>query len=189
METGADKYRGTRADRPDLDWSQIRETVLMLEAMAGLVMAAMRDSDNSVAVLASSFSTIAQQSFTMSEAVEALPNTPELAAQKSLLVSSMSEMRSMINESVVAFQFYDRLVQRLAHVVQGQADFAEIVGDKSQLYNPDAWLGLHERMRKSFSMQEEHLLLEAVLKGVPVDQAISHYLSVLQEQNNEIELF
>lgn len=189
MDIDADEYRGTRAHRPDLDWSQIRESVLMMEVMAGLVMAAMRDSDNSVAVLASNFSTIAQHSFTVSEAVDALPETPELAAQKALLVGSMGEMRSMINDSVVAFQFYDRLVQRLAHVVQGQSDFAEIVGDKSQLYNPDAWLALHGRMRKSFSMQEEHLLLDGVLKGMPVDQAISQYMSVLAEQDNEIELF
>lgn len=184
-----DDYRGTRAHRPDLDWSQIRESVLMLELMAGLVRAAMRDSDNSVAELAISFSTIADHTFTLSEAIDKLPDTPGVGEQKATLSASMTEMRSMLNRAIVAFQFYDRLVQRLSHVVDGQADFAEIVGNPRQLYDPQAWLNLHERIRKSFSMQEEHMLLDAVLKGAPVEQAISAYLKHLQAQDNEIELF
>ncbi|GAA5159317.1 hypothetical protein [Viridibacterium curvum] len=182
-------YRGTRAHRPDLDWSQIKESVLMLELMAGLVRAAMRDSENSVTELATSFSAIADHTFALSEVIEKLPDTPEVSEHKATLGGSMSEMRNMLNRAIVAFQFYDRLVQRLSHVVDGQADFAEIVGDPRKLYNPEAWLSLHERIRKSFSMQEEHTLLEAVLKGVAVEQAISDYLKLLHEQNNEIELF
>jgi len=182
-------YRGTRAHRPDLDWSQIRETVLMLELMAGQVMAAMRDSDSSVAVLATSFTAIAEHSSNVAEAVSKLPDTPELAEQKSALTDTSRELQGMINQAVVAFQFYDRLVQRLSHVVQGQADFAEIVGDQGKLYNPASWLSLHDRIRKSFSMQEEHSLLDAVLQGMPVEQAIANYMQTLQEQDNEVELF
>ena len=51
--------RGTRAHTPDLDWSQIRETVLMLELAAGQVDAAMRDSNSSVDTLMDTFTSMA----------------------------------------------------------------------------------------------------------------------------------
>ena len=51
--------RGTEAHAPDLAWSQVRETVLMLELAAGQVDAAMRDSNASVNVLTESFTAMA----------------------------------------------------------------------------------------------------------------------------------
>jgi hypothetical protein len=42
------ELHGSTAHAPDLDWSQVRETVLMLHLAAGQVEAAMRESTASV---------------------------------------------------------------------------------------------------------------------------------------------
>lgn len=51
--------RGTSAHMPDLDWSQVRETVLMLELSAVQIETAMKDSNSSVEVLTDSFTSMA----------------------------------------------------------------------------------------------------------------------------------
>lgn len=185
----AKEYRGTRAHRPDLDWSQVRETVLMLELMSGQIMAAMRDSDKSVDVLATTFTGMAGYVNTIVDMVHQLPNTPDVAGQKAALSNIAEHVQSMVNQAVVAFQFYDRLVQRLSHVVTGHSEFSDIVGDSRQLYNPAAWVAMQNRIRASFSTREEHALLDAVLNGMPVEEAIESYLASLKQRDNEIELF
>jgi len=50
--------RGTTAHIPDLNWSQVRETVLTLELAAVQIEAAMKDSNSSVEVLAHSFTSM-----------------------------------------------------------------------------------------------------------------------------------
>src|SRR5512133_1159285 len=66
---------GTRAHTPDLNWSQVRETVLMIELAAGQVEAAMRESNSSVEVLTDTFTSLAQTLQVVEAAVATLPDT------------------------------------------------------------------------------------------------------------------
>ena len=64
-ESHQEARRAVRAPtRPISDWSQVRETVLMLELAAGQVEAAMRDSNYSVEVLTDTFTSMAEYSAT-----------------------------------------------------------------------------------------------------------------------------
>lgn len=185
-----DAYRGTRANRPDLDWSQVRETVLILELVAGQIMAAMRESDSSVDVLTNTFTSMAGYVRSMAEIANDIPTTAENANKKIALTGIAEQVGGMVNQAVVSFQFYDKLIQRLSHVVHGLADIRELVGDKSRLYNPDEWLALQERYRDKFSTVEERALFEAVLiQGVPLDQALELYIEALHRKSDDIELF
>jgi len=177
------------ASRPDLDWSQVRETMLMLELMAGQIMAAMRDSDNSVDVLAGTFTGMAGYMHTIVETSRQLPALPEIAGQKQALVNVAEQVESMVSHAVVSFQFYDRLVQRLSHVVNGLSEVTGIVADQRKLYNPDSWADLQERIKAKFSTPEEHRLFEAVMMGVPVEEALETYTASLQSSDSSIELF
>jgi hypothetical protein len=183
-------YGGTRAARPDLDWSQVRETVLILELVAGQIMAAMRDSDTSVDVLANTFTSMAGYLRNMAEIARDLPATAENAGPKTALVGMADQVGGMINQAVVSFQFYDKLIQRLSHVVNGLADISDLVGDQGRLYNPGEWLALQERYQAKFSTPEERALFEAVLiRGLPVSEALENYVVALREKDDDIELF
>lgn len=185
-----DAYRGTRSRRPDLDWSQVRETVLILELVAGQIMAAMRDSDNSVEVLANTFTSMAGYLRSMDEIVQELPATAENAGKKAALAGIAGQVGGMINQAVVSFQFYDKLVQRLSHVVAGLADISDLVGNKARLYNPDEWLALQERYRAKFTTTEERALFEAVLiDGTPIEAALETYIAALHAKGDDVELF
>jgi len=65
------------AARPDLDWSQIRETILMLNLAIAQMEMAMRDSGDSVGVLSEAFTSIYGKLSGMDEAVRRLPDSPE----------------------------------------------------------------------------------------------------------------
>ncbi len=185
--------RGTRANSPDLDWSQVRETVLMLELAAGQVEAAMRDSNTSVDVLTDTFTSMAGLMRMVQESVADLPDTDEVATAKAQLASGIGLVSDKVHHAIIAFQFYDKLVQRLAHVCHSLGSLSDLVTDKTKLYNPYEWVGLQEKIRSKFTMAEEMAMFEAVLAGATVEDALSEYRTVrMQEIRNsggEIEFF
>lgn len=169
--------RGTRAASPDLDWSQIRETVLMLELAAGQVEAAMTDSNASVAVLTDTFTSLADTLLLIESAVGTLPDTVGNGLVKSEIQNNTQLVMQKVHHAIIAFQFYDKLVQRLDHVCHGLAGLSELVGDKGRLYQPAEWAGLQQKIRTKYSMAEEVEMFEAVIAGMPVKQAIEQFMS------------
>ena len=57
--TVSEDRRGSSAHSPDLDWSQVRETVLMLELAVGQIESALKEGNSSVEVLTDSFTSMA----------------------------------------------------------------------------------------------------------------------------------
>lgn len=182
-------YRGTRVDSPDLDWSQVRETVLMLELSAGQIEGAMKDSNASVEVLTDSFTTMAGYMKMIADTVAALPAGGETGAAKEQLAGVTQHVAGMVHQAIIAFQFYDKLVQRLAHVNHSLAGLSDLVSDKSRLYNPAEWKGLQEKIRSKYSMREEQAMFEAVMGGMPVKDALEQFMAEMKDKSDDIELF
>lgn len=181
--------RGTRAHRPDLDWSQMRETVLMMELAGGQIEAAMKDSNSSVEVLTGSFTTMAGYMRMIGETAAALPDNAEGAAAKAELLGATEHVTAMMRQAIVAFQFYDKLVQRLSHVNHSLAALSNLVGDNSRLFNPGEWLALQEKIRSRYTMAEEVEMFEAVLAGMPVQEALDIFMDKMNSSTDDIELF
>lgn len=184
---------GTRARMPDLDWSQVRETVLMLELAAGQVEAAMRESNTSVEVLTDTFTSLAGTLQLIDAAVETLPDTVGNGLVKAEIQDNTKLVSRKIHDSIVAFQFYDKLVQRLAHVCNGLENLSQLVSDQSRLFQPNEWVKLQDLIRSKYTMTEERAMFDAVIHGMPVEQALEHYMEVrmkeVEESGGEIELF
>jgi hypothetical protein len=181
--------RGTRVHTPDLDWSQVRETVLMLELSAGQIEGAMTDSNSSVDVLTQSFTTMADSLQTIAAAIQRLPTSGETGAIRDTLENATGDVSTMVNKAIVAFQFYDKLVQRMGHVTHSLAALSELVADRSRLFNPEEWRTLQEGIRSKYTMKEEQAMFEAVMQGMPVQQAIQQFLADMNQQSDDIELF
>lgn len=189
MSTPEAAKTGTRAHTPDLDWSQVRETVLMLELGAVQIESAMKDSNTSVEVLTDSFTSMAGYMRMITDTVQALPNNDECRAARENLLGSTEHVSSMVHQAIIAFQFYDKLVQRLAHVCHGMGLLSSLVADKSRLYNPGEWVALQNEIRAKYSTREEVAMFEAVMAGVPVNEAIEQFMSEMKDKGDEIELF
>jgi len=180
---------GTRAHTPDLDWSQVRETVLMMELSGGQIEAAMKDSNNSVEVLTDVFTTMAGYMRMIGDTIAALPDEGEAAATKASLQGATEHVAGMVHQAIIAFQFYDKLVQRLSHVNHSLAALSALVGDQSRLYNPNEWVGLQEKIRSKYSMREEVQMFEDVLTGMSIEEALKKFMGKINDKTDDIELF
>ena len=185
--------RGTRAGSPDLDWSQVRETVLMLELAAGQVDAAMRDSNSSVDTLMDTFTSMADTLATIDVALGTLPDTIGNGMVKSEIQDNARQVAQKVHQAIIAFQFYDKLVQRLDHVCHSLSGLSGLVSDTGRLYNPKQWSALQELIRSKYTMAEERDMFAAVMACATVEEALKHYMTARMQQvedsGGEIELF
>lgn len=180
---------GTRAHTPDLDWSQVRETMLMLELAAGQIESAMTDSNTSVEVLAESFTTMAGYLHTINNTLDSLPDEGEVGATKAHLQGMAEQVGGMAQQSIIAFQFYDRLSQRLAHVCHSLSSLTDLVGDQRRIFNPGEWVELQEKIRSKYSTPEEKAMFEAVMRGVSVQEALQAFMNEMKDKGSDVELF
>ncbi|MDG4605853.1 MAG: hypothetical protein P9D89_07205 [Candidatus Contendobacter sp.] len=180
-----DSLPGSSARHPDLDWSQIRETILMLALGVAQIEMSMRDSDGSVEVLSNSFTSMIGQVKMIERIAAGLPDTAEIADAKISMVGSCDTIGEMMRAAIVAFQFYDKLTQRLSHVSSSLGTLADLVSDSRRLYNPYEWMGMQEKIRSRYTMEEERLMFEAVMQGKTVKQALAIYMQAIEEKKQK----
>ncbi len=180
---------GTRAHNPDLDWNLLRETILMLELSAGQIEHAMKDSNTSVEVLTDSFTSMAGYLGSMSDVMDSLPDDGDAGEKKAEMQRMALNVTGMVQQSIIAFQFYDKLTQRLSHVCHSLASMNDLVADRQRLYSPSEWVALQQKIRSKYTTAEEHALFEAVMEGVPVQEALDRYMNDMKDKGDDIELF
>ncbi|PKO87914.1 MAG: hypothetical protein CVU18_09055 [Betaproteobacteria bacterium HGW-Betaproteobacteria-12] len=181
--------RGTTAHQPDLNWSQVRETVLLLELAALQIETAMKDSNASVDVLTHSFTTMASYMRHITDTVNTLPDDGPTGVAKQSLAGTSEHVAGMMRQAIIAFQFYDKLVQRLSHVGLSLGELSDLVGDQRRLFNPGEWVALQQRIRNKYSTAEEIAMFEAVMQGMPVQEAIDKFMAEMKDKSDDIELF
>ncbi|WP_415033001.1 hypothetical protein [Azonexus sp.] len=181
--------RGSSASNPDLSWSQVRETVLMLELAVVQIETAMKDSNSSVEVLTTSFTAIAQCMHALLHKISNLPNEGAAGALRAELLGDSGDVADRVHQAIIAFQFYDKLVQRLSHVTHSLGDLSDLVGQPVRLYNPEEWVGLQNRIKAKYSTREESAMFEAVMNGVPVHEAVARFNQEMRAQEDDIEFF
>ena len=182
--------RGSLAATPDMDWSQVHETVLMLELAAVQIDRALKDGDASYDVLSQTFSAMAGYVRTQLKTLRTLSIAEEQEGEKLNLLETGEQVLDSIHQAIVAFQFYDRLGQRLTHVCSGLEQLTSLVKDRSRLFNPGAWVELQKSIRSVYSSPAEVTMFDAVISGMPIAEAVETYLSDARiRQDADIELF
>jgi hypothetical protein len=179
------------AERPDLDWSQVRETVRMINLAVAQIDMAMRQSDDSIDALTGSFTTMVDHVNTISQAAARITGEANLSAIEDIQ-QSCQQVNANMQHSIVAFQFYDKLSQRLDHVNHSMTQLAALVADQARLYNPNEWVALQDRIRGRYTMQEEQEMFNALLKGATIEQALDlcrDKVNHMTSSAEDIELF
>lgn len=184
---------GSDARRPDLDWSQVRETILMLELTVAQIETAMKDSDGSVGVLADSFTSMMDSIRQINDEVRALPEDEKTAGPLQVISGHCQDVISRMQSVIIAFQFYDKLTQRLNHVSRSIDNLAGLISTPARLYSPEEWRGLQELIRSKYTMEEERAMFDAIMRGMNISQALAVYHTAVQEKKRQeeggIELF
>ncbi len=176
----------SNSSQPDLNWSQVRETVKLLTVSVSQVEGCMKEGDDSVNALTESFMSLVERVKSINE----LLNTLEPSDQKQMALNHCAETSEIIQNSIVSFQFYDRLQQSLAHVSNALKGLSELVECPERLYNPLEWTKFQQGIRDQFTMESEKVMFDAILQGKSVEEAIRLAADVNNHIDyNDIELF
>jgi len=174
---------------PDLDWSQVRETVLMLKLAAAQVEFSLKDGSNSVDTLTESFTSMADSIKGIDVSTADMFEKYSIAENDQQAVRRNCEQASeKMQQAIVAFQFYDSLVQRMDHVVNCLSSLGELVSDPARLYSPQEWGALQEAIRGRYTMEKERALFDAILKGEDMMDVLEKMHDVATADDG-IELF
>ena len=147
---------------------------------------ALSDSDAAVDALVKAFTGLAETTRSITNLTQNLP--PEVKAALGEGLQQQAEVISkQMASAVVAFQFYDKLTQRLGHVRYSLSTLALFVCDRSQAAEPDQWERLLKTLRRLYRTEEERQIFQMIMDGMPMK---SDPLPVSRSKStSEVELF
>lgn len=167
----------------DKDWSQIRETVLMINVAVARIEHAMTEGTDSFTTLSRSFVEIVSSAKEITLATEEL----EDSAVKTKIEKNCQEISKRISNSIINFQFYDKLNQRMNHVSNTLSSLTNLLNDPSKIDKRQEWLELQNTIRSKYTLETDQQMFDAVLKGMSIKDAIK--IAVENSTEDDIEFF
>ncbi|NQZ27158.1 MAG: hypothetical protein HRT55_12700 [Colwellia sp.] len=182
------------SSRPDLDWSQLKETILMLNLAVTQIDQSMNEGNASVSTLSTSFTGLATNLSDIQSSIAQLSQQNGSAEKMKVIIEgSASTALDKVHSAIIAFQFYDKLSQRLDHVSGSLSALTSLISNPEELYSPIAWQTLQETIRSKYTMEEERRMFDRVISGVPIEEALIEFNQDMANKSNceedEIELF
>ncbi len=168
----------------DIKGCQIRETVMMLNLAIVRIEHAMREGSESIGTLTHSFTSMVDSVQNIKTATEALAGGPA----KTAIQQDCEQVADKVQAAIMAFQFYDKLSQRLTHVSKSLASLTELVSDEDRLFNPQEWQALQQKIRAKYTLDSDLQMCDAILQGKSMEEILS-MTAPAAEQQEDIELF
>lgn len=174
-------------------WCFRSETAKLLGLSVTQIHTSLTDGDNSVGTLTDSFGQLAEfcatvQNLADSSTQQSGSFDPATLEKINTLAASMSDT---IDNAIIAFQFYDRLSQRMGHVSSSLDRLSHLIKDDVNLNDPVGWKNLRDSIRSSYSIDAEHVMYEAIMNGASTTEALALYQEKIHESESadDIELF
>jgi hypothetical protein len=177
--------KSSDSHKPDLDWSQIRETVRMMNLAVAQIEISMKEGDDSVDTLTDTFTTMAARV----QVVEGLAKEQVKAGNDMQdIIDQCEAVSGEMQHAIIAFQFYDKLTQRLSHVSSSLGSLVDLVGDNTRLFNPIEWTLLQEKIKAKYTMPAEHQMFELMMQGMSIEEVLKQTAQAMKPED-DIELF
>lgn len=181
---------------------EVQQTILVLNLSVAQIDLSITEGDHSVNTLIDSFTFMSQHieeiQRSSAEILEQVGDNAAVREHNALLSSHTTELASKMQQAIIAFQFYDKLSQRLNHVSHGLSGLAEIVSHEMRVKSREEWEAFKQSVRKGTTMREEEELFELIFdQHIPSEQAIEmmrqRMLARMHQEeevsDDEIELF
>lgn len=168
-------------NQTDSAWNHIEQTINLLILAMAQIEHGVSDSDKNVSSLGELFTQMADHQQQVNAYLAQQPDTPQdILSHGQLLAQN-------VNQGVVAFQFYDRLSQRLQHVTSGLGLTKELLADSQERDNPEAWDQVNQSILSHYSLEEEKALFECVLQGKTLQEALAIYQKHHAKQQKQLQ--
>lgn len=178
-------------------WTPEQQIARMLELCEAQMESALSESDMAVEALIKSFAGLI-------EAGQALGSLGEQTGEKTGektpldpgaadLAQQLDALRKQTAAAVVAFQFYDKLTQRLGHVRYSLSALAMFVCDRAKSGEREQWRRLFTTLRRLYRTEEERQIFNLMVDGATAEEAREHIqqstLTLRTAPTGEIEIF
>ncbi|MGE0113457.1 MAG: hypothetical protein AB7T07_01025 [Steroidobacteraceae bacterium] len=175
---------------PTVTWSPQQQTARMLALCEAQMEAATQDADAAVDTLVKAFTDLI-------DAVRELGSLSKTDTGDTTHAQALSEINtrcatlsSQVAAAVVAFQFYDKLSQRLGHVRYSLSTMALFICDRSNSQRPEHWEKLLATLGRLYRTAEERAIFDSIAGSLALtisDQ--DEPLSKAMSDAGSIELF
>jgi septal ring factor EnvC (AmiA/AmiB activator) len=144
-----------------------------LELGAAQLDAAMRESDARVDKLAGAVTAVATDARELETQVQALDSADaaEVQQARQRIRQLVVQLDADVQATVTSLQFYDKLIQRLTHVRDGLAIPSDSTVAALDPARSD-WNSMLEQVRSRYSMVEERVLFDFMMRGLSADQML-----------------
>lgn len=165
------------------NWSEVKETILMINVAVARIEHAMIEGDISFTSLSQSFVGTVNAATT----ITAIANQLEDSPLKDEIKANCQDITLRVSDSIVSFQFYDKLSQRMALVSKSLGSLTEILKDQTKTADHNEWKNLQDLIRSKYTLDSDQEMFDAVIKGVAIDEALK--IAVKKNTEDEVEFF
>lgn len=165
---------------------------LQMANMLGLCEAqmesALHESDVAVDALIKAFTSMVEATRAISALTEGLP--PEVKhALGNDIDGKVAAVSRQMGAAVMAFQFYDKLTQRLGHVRYSLSTLALFVCDRTKTTQPEQWKRLLNTLRRLYRTEEERQIFQMIMDGIEAETPPQPPPLTEEAQAGAVELF
>ncbi len=153
------------------NWSPQQQTARMLALCEAQIEAATHDSDAAVDTLISSFAdlmTLVRELSAESNANHTDTQTIKFASEEEMK-QRYQNLSRQVNNAIVAFQFYDKLSQRLSHVRYSLSTLALFVCDRTNSQKPEHWEKLLGTLSRLYRTAEERATFDSIVSSLTLN--------------------
>lgn len=180
---------------------EVQETIMVLNLSVAQIELSITDGDKSVNTLIDSFTFMSQHiekiESSSRKIAEMSDNVDGIQEHNDSLMVQTNELSLKMQQAIIAFQFYDKLSQRLEHVSKGLSGLAEIVSHEMHAKDKEQWEAFKTVVRKGTTMREEEELFELIFdQKMPAGEAIEEMkirmrdrMHAEEEVEEDIEFF
>lgn len=149
---------------------------------------ALRESDGAVDALIQAFTRLVDTTRAVHALTEKLPtDVKEILGGR--LTQHVAAMTQQMSSAVIAFQFYDKLTQRLGHVRYSLSTLALFVCDRTQPASSEQWHRLMNTLRRLYRTEDERRIFQTIMDGIASRPAAIEQSSRSANEAGPIELF
>jgi hypothetical protein len=149
---------------------------------------ALQESDRAVDALIKAFTCLVDTTRSVGTLTESLPSEIRDTVASDL-EQQIAAISKQMGAAVMAFQFYDKLTQRLGHVRYSLSTLALFVCDRTQANQPDQWKRLLNTLRRLYRTEEERQIFQMIMDGIASETGPISPLPMEDTKAGEVELF
>ena len=171
-------------DKNSENWSQLKELVLMINVAASRIEHAMIEGDDSFTSLSESFVSIANSNKNIINEAQLLDDDSPI---KETITENCKSISRQVDNSIIAFQFYDRLSQRMVMVSKILSSISDVLNDPDKTKTQNEWIALQDTIRDKYTLDADQEIFNTLLKGISIEEALK--LTADKTDDGEVELF